>query len=250
MAKKDYKGISQTPDMNDNNLLFFLVRDMFERHMPSVMSEVLNTFLNDEDTLSTIAGAVFGVMPMPENGKDGDKGEKGDRGKDGANGKDGKDGRDGIDGKTPIKGVDYFTEAEIRNIIQNSIKDPEYDATDIVKKINELPITPNKQIDVKHIKGLDSVRAGAKLGGIQRGGLKLIWNTQLDGDVNGTNKIFTVPSGQPDPKDNKFLVSVRGVLKTSDAGDFTTSSNNRTITFDSAPPNGSDAPRIILYHGK
>lgn len=35
----------------------------------------------------------------------------------GTNGQDGKDGKDGEDGYTPIKGVDYFTEADIEELI-------------------------------------------------------------------------------------------------------------------------------------
>lgn len=44
---------------------------------------------------------------------------KGKDGKDGINGTDGKPGKDGtngINGKTPVKGVDYFTQAEIQQI--------------------------------------------------------------------------------------------------------------------------------------
>ena len=46
-------------------------------------------------------------------GKDG---KDGTNGINGTNGKDGKDGINGIDGKTPVKGVDYFTTAEIQQI--------------------------------------------------------------------------------------------------------------------------------------
>lgn len=42
----------------------------------------------------------------------GDKGDPGTNGKDGINGKDGVDGKNGADGRTPIKGTDYFTEAD------------------------------------------------------------------------------------------------------------------------------------------
>jgi hypothetical protein len=67
-------------------------------------------------------------------GAKGDKGDKGDKGeqgiqgvagKDGANGQnglnglDGRDGRDGADGKTPVKGVDYFTDADKQELIAN-----------------------------------------------------------------------------------------------------------------------------------
>lgn len=56
-------------------------------------------------------------------GKDGAKGDKGDPGADGkdgsngVNGKDGVDGKDGADGKTPIKGTDYFTDADKAEMI-------------------------------------------------------------------------------------------------------------------------------------
>lgn len=49
-------------------------------------------------------------------------------GKDGADGKDGKDGangapgKDGADGKTPIKGQDYFTEADKQEIIEEVLE--------------------------------------------------------------------------------------------------------------------------------
>lgn len=45
-------------------------------------------------------------------GEKGDKGDPGTNGKDGINGKDGVDGKNGADGRTPIKGTDYFTEAD------------------------------------------------------------------------------------------------------------------------------------------
>ena len=48
-----------------------------------------------------------GIQGIPgEKGDKGDKGEKGDKGDSGENGKD------GADGKTPVKGEDYFTEAD------------------------------------------------------------------------------------------------------------------------------------------
>lgn len=46
-------------------------------------------------------------------GKDG---KDGTNGINGTNGKDGKDGTNGVDGKMPVKGVDYFTTAEIQQI--------------------------------------------------------------------------------------------------------------------------------------
>lgn len=77
------------------------------------------------------------MAQMVRIGKDGEKGEKGDpgqNGKDGADGKDGKDGengKDGIngqDGYTPVRGVDYWTNAdktEIVNDVLSQIQDSE-----------------------------------------------------------------------------------------------------------------------------
>ena len=48
------------------------------------------------------------------------KGTDGRNGIDGINGTNGKDGTNGIDGKTPVKGVDYFTAAEIEAIEQGA----------------------------------------------------------------------------------------------------------------------------------
>lgn len=56
-------------------------------------------------------------------GKDGAPGEKGADGapgKDGAKGADGLPGKDGADGKTPVKGVDYFTAAEVAQVAQEA----------------------------------------------------------------------------------------------------------------------------------
>lgn len=48
------------------------------------------------------------------------KGTDGRNGIDGINGTNGKDGTNGADGKTPVKGVDYFTDAEIEAIEQGA----------------------------------------------------------------------------------------------------------------------------------
>lgn len=57
-----------------------------------------------------------------EDGKDGVDGKDGKDGIDGINGIDGKDGKDGSngkDGRTPEKGVDYFTETDISEMVQS-----------------------------------------------------------------------------------------------------------------------------------
>lgn len=52
--------------------------------------------------------------PQGPQGSQGPKGDTGLAGKDGTNGADGKD---GVDGKTPIKGTDYFTEADKQELV-------------------------------------------------------------------------------------------------------------------------------------
>ena len=58
--------------------------------------------------------------PRGEQGVQGEQGPKGDPGKDGAKGADGLPGKDGADGKTPVKGVDYFTPAEVEQVAQEA----------------------------------------------------------------------------------------------------------------------------------
>lgn len=49
-------------------------------------------------------------------GDKGDPGEKGADGEPGADGADGKDGTDGVDGYTPVRGTDYWTPDDIKEI--------------------------------------------------------------------------------------------------------------------------------------
>lgn len=190
----------------------------------------------------------------------------------------GKPGKPGEPGRTPVKGVDYFDgepgkpgapgkngenffthEQEkqfLAMIVDEVLTGVKKDGASIVDAVNGLEIKPEFQIDASHIKNLpevtiaESKKSVKMYGSIHRGGLKLIWNTQLEGTMNGVNTTFTIPASLPDPKDNRFIVSARGVAKDIDSGDFTVSNNNRTITFTVAPPNGSARPRIQLYHGK
>lgn len=230
--------------------------------IPEVVKELLITLIQSEEFAQAVVAEAVKVIRVPKDGDDGRTPKKGEDYFTEA------EKRAFLKKATPKKGSDYFTENDVREIVDRARPiagvdfkvpkgdkgDPGEDGTElsaeeIVKKINSLEIKPSKQIDAKHIKNLPKFmeRVGTQL---FRGGLKLIWNTKLDGTVNGTNTVFTVPAGKPDPKDDKFITSVRGVLKTSDAGDFVASNSNRTITFTTAPPNGSDSPRIILYHGK
>lgn len=55
--------------------------------------------------------------PQGEQGPKGEQGEKGETGEPGANGIDGTNGKDGEDGYTPVKGTDYFTEADKEEMV-------------------------------------------------------------------------------------------------------------------------------------
>ena len=67
------------------------------------------------DTGAQGAGGPQG--PKGDTGPQGPKGDKGDTGAPGADGKDGANGKDGADGKTPVKGVDFFTESDKSDMV-------------------------------------------------------------------------------------------------------------------------------------
>jgi len=236
-----------------------------------IIKDVVVEMFKNEDVLSQIVEMLYSELPEPQNGYTPVKG---------------KDYKDGEDGYTPIKGIDYYTETERQQFVESIIdgyvpqkgrdyfteseknefaakilrlipkpkdgvdgksgkdgKDgTEIEGKDIVRKINE----GEYKIDASKIKNLPTTSSKKSIG-LARGGLKLVYNTQLEGLINGSNTVFTLPSSAPRPKDGKFIVSARGVLKDSDSGDFTVSSDNRTITFDSAPPEGSARPRVPIY---
>ena len=67
------------------------------------------------DTGDTGPQGIQGIQG--ETGAKGDTGDKGDKGENGTDGRDGKDGKDGVDGYTPVKGVDYWTNADKTEIV-------------------------------------------------------------------------------------------------------------------------------------
>lgn len=56
-----------------------------------------------------------------EKGEQGEPGTPGQNGADGQPGKDGANGKDGEDGKTPVRGEDYWTEADKQGIVNDVI---------------------------------------------------------------------------------------------------------------------------------
>ena len=58
--------------------------------------------------------------PKGDTGAAGPKGDTGEQGPQGPQGDKGADGKDGVDGHTPVKGVDYFTEADKNEIAEDA----------------------------------------------------------------------------------------------------------------------------------
>ena len=73
----------------------------------------------DLETIELTPGPQGEPGPAGKDGKDGEPGKDGSDGKDGAPGAAGKDGSDGKDGKTPVKGTDYWTEADKAEIVED-----------------------------------------------------------------------------------------------------------------------------------
>jgi hypothetical protein len=218
-----------------------------EKILPDVLGDAIREVLKDRSFLNSVIVGVVTRIPVPEDGEDGKNYVLTDEDK--------KVIAESIHVPIVEKVIEKIETIRERPVLRTDIikevtKEVLLDKTetgeDMVKKINALEIKPELQIDASHIKNLP-VREGAKLGGIARVGLKLIWNTVLTGTVNGVNTVFTIPSTLPAPVDDRYLVEARGVIKSVDGGDFTISNSNRTVTFTSAPPTGSNSPRVILY---
>ena len=97
--------------------------------------DLLNEKLSTNDLDNAIDQA---LLEAKESGDfKGDKGDKGDRGEQGIQGEKGEQGENGEDGYTPVKGTDYFTDADkqefiteltptIENLINQAIGEIEY----------------------------------------------------------------------------------------------------------------------------
>jgi hypothetical protein len=241
-------------------------RGAFEKQLASMSEKVVKQIaekmaaemLQNGQLMHMLARLAVGYMPMSKlKGSQGDRGARGPKGDQGIQGEKGDRGEKGEKGSDGEDGQDFFNEEQkaawLKEVVSKILNEGVGEGDDIVKKINALAADdPDLQIDWAHIKNAPkkNVREGAKLGEktVHRGGLKLIWNTQLEGTINGINTIFTIPQALPSPQDDRYFVSSRGVLKDEDSGDFTISADNRTITFTAAPPNGSARPRIPIYH--
>lgn len=225
------------------------VRGYFEQEgvvalVKKIALEVVERFLQGSEFQGEVSDMVMKEamrhVRHGEDGRDGAEGPPGPPGPRGAAGPAGPPGPPGAIGKPGPKGEPGIGVPGLPG------KDGSPDTGEqIVQKLNELPIEPRYQIDAKHIKNLPK---GQESVALHRGGVKLVWNTVLEGTVNGSNTDFTIPASQPLPKSGLLVIEARGVIKSADNSDLTIS--GRTITFTSAPPEGSAQPRIILYEGQ
>lgn len=78
-----------------------------EEWLEAIKGEPGAVFTPDVDSDGTLSWTNNGGLPNPASIN-----IRGADGKDGRNGKDGADGRDGAAGYTPVKGTDYYTEAD------------------------------------------------------------------------------------------------------------------------------------------
>ena len=102
---------------------------------PSVSADGIISWTNDKDLPNPEPVNIKGVKGdkgdkgdrgqqgvqgvQGERGEQGQKGDKGDRGEQGKAGQPGKDGADGKDGYSPVRGVDYWTDADKEEIKSN-----------------------------------------------------------------------------------------------------------------------------------
>lgn len=101
------------------------------------------------------------ILNLPKGDK-GDKGERGEMGPRGIAGRNGKDGVNGKDGYIPVKGKDYFTEAEKEILYATTIarikapkdgKDAVIDKKQLLQDLVTL-LKEEEIFDIKNVKGL------------------------------------------------------------------------------------------------
>lgn len=189
---------------------------------------------------------------------------------DGIDGRDGRDGIDGIDGRTPIKGVDYFTQEDEDNFIQRILKKiPKIDIPDIVEKVID-ELKDRDIFDVKKLRGdLTSYRnqLAMKQSGQHGGGTTVSAGTgvTLTPLPDGTTRIdadgeSTFESVSKNLKSYPYELNYTGDNLTSIVYDLGggltitktlayTGDNLTTITLSGSVPSGADTVKTLLYTG-
>ena len=136
-------------------------------------------------------------------------------------------GERGADGKTPLKGVDYFTKEDIKQIVNQTKAEMEREMKidNLTKEIKSL------RKEVKELRKDKNKVLRQKI--LHRGGVDLGVGT-LVGTGDGATKVFTLPFEPGDP--NEVIMIVGGGFQFKD-DDFTLS--GRQVTFTTAPPDGA-----------
>lgn len=104
-----------------------------------IFDGITGEFINN----GPLQGAKGDTGPEGPQGPKGDTGETGPQGIQGPKGDPGKDGAKGADGKTPVKGTDYFTDADKKEMADaaaesvSSVYDPQGKRTDVYKYVDD-----------------------------------------------------------------------------------------------------------------
>lgn len=87
-------------------------------YTPNVDNDGNLTWTPSADNMPAVTGANI-KGPQGDTGPQGPQGDKGDTGATGAQGPAGADGSPGVDGYTPVRGVDYWTDADQQAIVDD-----------------------------------------------------------------------------------------------------------------------------------
>lgn len=121
-----------------------------------------------------LQGAKGDTGPQGPQGPKGDAGETGPQGPRGEVGPQGPTGPAGADGKTPVKGTDYFTDADKEEVVQSaaesvaSVYDPQGKRTDVFKYVDDLDSGVVHKTGDEDINGAKTFNAPLNTSGIDQ----------------------------------------------------------------------------------
>lgn len=170
-----------------------------------------------------------------------------------------KDGEDGKDGKTPILGVDYFTEVDKKSIAEKVLsyivppqngKDGVTPDTNVIVNM-VIEALKESKLTVDHIKGLNTkfaeVRSAAALSGGAHGGQGSWKLKSLSGTIDGSNKVFTAPGEKPAENSHHLVLNYQEQNPLTDYT-VTWAAGLITITYTTAPDVSlSGQPHYLRY---
>jgi len=193
-----------------------ILKKAIDSVLPDILKEVVGGILHNKAVLDYVSGQVFASIRQPEDGYTPQKGIDYNDGLPGEPGYTPQKGKDYFtqteiqeiirmvfakieipeikDGMTPKKYVDYFTPEDIKTMVDRVISQVPEQKTpaQIVAGINELPVTPDKQIDAKHIKNLPKNKSVETAGTIHRGGGDIFYIDDISDQTNGITYVFTL----------------------------------------------------------